>query len=88
MKSLMGMMVGSCEENREQLSAHVEGELTGLHRLRVRFHLAGCSACSAIARSLRQTIERLHELDESFAPVPAPSVAPAVLERIRTLDPE
>jgi anti-sigma factor RsiW len=88
MKSLMDMMVGSCEETRAQLSAHLEGELGGLRRLRVRLHLAGCDACSAIARSLRKTIERLHELDEAFAPPPSPSVAPAVLERIRHLDPE
>lgn len=83
MKSLMDMMVGSCEETREQLSAHLEGELTGLRRIRVRLHLAGCSACSAITRSLRKTIERLRELDETFAPPASPSVAPVVLERIR-----
>jgi anti-sigma factor RsiW len=87
-KSLMDMMVGSCEETREQLSAHVEGELTGRRRLRVRLHLAGCDACSAVAHSLRKTIERLHELEDSFAPGPAPSAASAVLERIRRLDDE
>jgi len=79
----MDIMVGSCAETREQLSAHLEGELTGLRRLRVRLHLAGCSACAAVARSLRKTIERLHELDGTFTPPPSPSVAPAVLERIR-----
>jgi anti-sigma factor RsiW len=87
MKSLMDIMVGSCAETREQLSAHLEGELTGLRGLRVRLHLAGCSACSAVARSLRTTIDRLHELDEQFEPNPTPSVVPAVLERIRKLDP-
>jgi hypothetical protein len=59
-----------------------------VRRLRVRLHLAGCSACSAVARSLRKTIERLHELDETFAPPPSPSIAPAVLERIRNLERE
>jgi anti-sigma factor RsiW len=88
MRSLMDMMVGSCAETREQLSAHVDGELTGMRRLRVRLHLAGCDACSAVARSLRNTVERLHELEDSFAPGPAPSVAPAVLERIQRLDRE
>jgi anti-sigma factor RsiW len=82
MRSLMDMMVGSCEETRELLSAHVEGDLKGLRRLRVRLHLAGCDACSAVVRSLRKTIERLQELDESFAPGPASTVAPDVLERI------
>jgi anti-sigma factor RsiW len=85
---LMDMMVGSCAETREQLSAHVDGELTGMRRLRVRLHLVGCDACSAVARSLRNTVERLHELEDSFVPEPAPSVAPAVLERIQRLDRE
>jgi anti-sigma factor RsiW len=88
MRSLMDMMVGSCEETRELLSAHVDDELRGLRRLRVRLHLAGCDACSAAARSLRKTIERLHELEDAFTPDPAPSVAPAVLERVRRLDRE
>jgi anti-sigma factor RsiW len=79
----MDTLVGSCEETRELLSAHVEGELRGLRRLRVRLHLAGCDLCSAAARSLRNTIERLHELEDTFAPDPAPSAAPSVLERIR-----
>lgn len=88
MRSLMDTMAGSCEETREQLSALVEGELTGLRQLRVRLHMAGCDACSAIARSLRTTIERLHELEGSFVPEPAPSVSPAVLDRIQRLNRE
>jgi anti-sigma factor RsiW len=86
MRSLMDMMAGSCEETRDLLSAHVEDELTGLRRLRVRLHLAGCDACSAVAGSLRRTVEHLHELQDAFAPDPAPSVAPAVLERIQRRD--
>jgi anti-sigma factor RsiW len=88
MRSLMDVMVGSCEETRELLSAHVEGELTGLRRLRVRLHLAGCDGCSAAVRSLRKTIARLHELEDTFRPDPAPTVAPAVLDRIQRLDRE
>jgi anti-sigma factor RsiW len=88
MRSLMDIMVGSCAQTRELLSEHVEGELTGLRRLRVRLHLRGCDACSAVARSLRKTIERLHELEEPLTPGPAPTVAPAVLERIERLDRE
>ena len=82
----MDVMVGSCEETRERLSDHLEGELVGLRRLRVRLHLYGCDGCSAVARSLRRTVERLHELGNPFAPEPAPSVTPAVLERIRRRD--
>ena len=79
----MDTLVGACEETRELLSAHVEGELTGLRRLRVRLHLAGCDLCSAVARSLRNTIERLHELEDAFVPDPAASVAPSAFERIQ-----
>jgi anti-sigma factor RsiW len=79
----MDVMVGSCEQTRELLSAHAEDELRGLRRLRLRLHLAGCDACSAVARSLRETIEHLHELQDTHTPDPAPSVAPAVLERIQ-----
>jgi anti-sigma factor RsiW len=84
----MDTLVGSCEETRELLSAHVEGDLRGLRRLRVRLHLAGCDLCSAVARSLRSTIERLHELEDAFVPNPAPSVAPSVLDRIQRLERE
>jgi predicted anti-sigma-YlaC factor YlaD len=82
----MDTLVGSCEETRELLSAHVEGELRGLRGLRVRLHLAGCDLCSAVARSLHNTIKRLHELEDAFAPDPAPSVAPSVVERIQRLE--
>jgi anti-sigma factor RsiW len=84
----MDMMVGSCAQTRELASAYVDEELHGLPRMRVRLHLAGCDACSAVARSLRKTIDRLHDLEESFAPEPAPSVAPAVLKQIQRLDRE
>lgn len=87
MRLLMNIMVGSCERTRDQLSAYLEGELTGLRRMRVRLHLAGCDACTAVARSLHETIERLQELG-SVGPDPTPSVAPAVLERIRRLGPQ
>jgi anti-sigma factor RsiW len=83
MRSLMDMMVGSCEQTRGLLSAHAEDELRGLRRLRLRLHLVGCDGCSAVARSLRETIEHLRELQDTYKPDPAPSVAPAVLERIQ-----
>ncbi len=84
MKSLMGMMVGSCEKSRALFSAHLEDELKGMRHVRLRFHLTGCSACSAIARSLQATVDRLHELGEdAFAPPQTGSVVPAVVERIR-----
>lgn len=80
----MDIVRGSCDQTRDQLSGYLEGELRGLRRLRVRMHLAGCSACRAALRSLRKTVERLAELGD-MAPA-TPSVAPAVVERIRRLD--
>jgi anti-sigma factor RsiW len=83
-KALVDLLSGSCDQTREQLSAYLEGELTGVRRLRVRMHLAGCSACSAALRSLRKTVERLRELGD--LPDATPSVAPAVVARVRELD--
>lgn len=87
MRPPMNMVVGSCARTRDQLSADLEGELTGLGSLRVRLHLAGCDACTAVARSLPETIERLRELGNTD-PEPVPSVVPAVLERIRRRGPQ
>jgi anti-sigma factor RsiW len=88
MKSLMDTIVGSCAETRELLFAHVDDELRGLLRLRVRPRLAGCDACSAVARSWSQTVEHLHQVQDSFVPDPAFSGAPVVLERIQRREDE
>jgi hypothetical protein len=81
----MGIMVGSCAETREQESAQLESALTRFRGLRVRRRLAGCRG-SGVARPLRGSVERLHELEETFAHERAASFAPAALEHLQRLD--
>jgi Putative zinc-finger len=52
----------------EQLSAYVDGELTGGERDDLEQHLTGCSECSATLRALRATVADVRAL-----PQPAPS---------------
>jgi predicted anti-sigma-YlaC factor YlaD len=73
---------GTCHETGEHLSAHLDGELRGLRRLRIACHLARCELCQAVLRSLLRTLEELRSLGRTeFAP--EPSVVPAVVARIR-----
>ena len=58
----------STHPDPEQLSAYVDGELTGTDRDDLEQHLTGCSQCSATLRSLRATLADMRAL-----PSPAPS---------------
>ena len=52
----------------EQLSAYIDGELTGTGRDDLEQHLTGCSECSATLRGLRATVADMRAL-----PSPVPS---------------
>jgi hypothetical protein len=52
----------------EQLSAYVDGELTGTDRDDLEQHLTGCSECSSTLRALRATLADMRAL-----PQPVPS---------------
>jgi len=52
----------------EQLSAYIDGELTGTDRDDLEQHLTGCSECSATLRGLRATVADMRAL-----PSPVPS---------------
>ncbi|TML77073.1 MAG: hypothetical protein E6G04_09365 [Actinobacteria bacterium] len=58
----------STHPDPEQLSAYVDGELTGADRDDLEQHLTGCSQCSATLRALRATLADMRAL-----PSPAPS---------------
>lgn len=51
-----------CERLAEELSAHVDGELTGQARLRLEAHLAGCVPCDADMWALDRQRARLRAL--------------------------
>jgi predicted anti-sigma-YlaC factor YlaD len=75
------LLSGSCDETRESLSDHLEGELRGLRRRRVLRHLSGCDRCREVLRTLMHTIDQLHSVGRDADP-PA-SVVDAVLARVR-----
>ncbi len=81
---LMRPWVATCDETRERLSAHLEGDLEGREAKRVLRHLVRCPYCREALRSLARTVEGLRSLGRGDALPPAgPSVADAVVDRIR-----
>jgi len=58
----------STHPDPEQLSAYIDGELTGTDRDDLEQHLTGCSECSATLRGLRATVADMRSL-----PAPVPS---------------
>ena len=58
----------STHPDPEQLSAYIDGELSGTDRDDLEQHLTGCSECSATLRGLRATVADMRAL-----PSPVPS---------------
>ena len=58
----------STHPDPEQLSAYIDGELTGTGRDDLEQHLTGCSDCSTTLRALRSTVADMRAL-----PSPVPS---------------
>ena len=82
MTGIERLWTASCEETGERLSEHLEGELRGVRGRRVLRHLARCEHCRAILASLARAVEHLRALGQVYPP-PAPSLADAVVARIR-----
>jgi hypothetical protein len=77
------LRVGSCEQTERLLSDYLDNGLRGLRRGRVRRHLDRCPLCRALLLSLSRTVEQLRSLGR-VGPLPsAPSLADAVIDRIR-----
>jgi anti-sigma factor RsiW len=77
--------IGTCEQTRDRLSAHLEGALRGREARRVLRHLARCPHCREALRSLARTVDGLRSLGRADALISAPpSIADAVVERIRS----
>ena len=84
MEFVMRPWVATCDETRERLSAHLEGELTGREQKRVLRHLVRCKHCRAVLESLAHTLDHLRSLARADIAAPAPgTTASAVIERIR-----
>lgn len=63
----------------DQLSDHLEGDLSLEDFTRVDAHLAECSACAAELRELRDTVALLRDLPD---PMPPARLAAVVMQRI------
>jgi anti-sigma factor RsiW len=83
MELVMRPWVATHEETWERLSAHLEGELEGRDAKRVLRHLARCHHCRELLRSFARAVDSLRALGQSDVPAPRPSVADAVVDRIR-----
>lgn len=83
MELVLRPWVATCAETRERLSAHIDGELKGREGKRVLRHLARCHHCRELLRSLTRAVDSLRTLGQRDIPSPTPSVADAVVDRIR-----
>jgi predicted anti-sigma-YlaC factor YlaD len=83
MELVMRPWVATCDETRERLSAHLEGELNGREAKRVLRHLARCHHCRELLRSLAHAVDRLRSLGQADVPRPGVSMADSVIDRIR-----
>ena len=83
MMKLMRPWIGTCEETTACLSDHLDGELGQREERRVRRHLAWCRRCQVVYDSLARAVEGVRGLGRLELEDPSPSVADAVLERIR-----
>jgi predicted anti-sigma-YlaC factor YlaD len=83
MELVMRPWVATCDETRERLSAHLEGDLKGREAKRVLRHLARCHHCQELLRSLARAVDSLRTLGQTKVPSPAPSIADSVIGRIR-----
>jgi hypothetical protein len=80
---LLRRWIATCDETRESLSAHLEGELEGREAKRVLRHLVRCERCREVLRSLARVMHGLHSLGRANVPAAAPSTADSVVDRIR-----
>lgn len=83
MMTLMRPWIGTCAETEARLSDHLDHELGAREEKRVTRHLAWCRRCRAVAESLSRVVESVRGLGRLELEEPPPSVADAVLERIR-----
>jgi hypothetical protein len=71
-----------CREWREQLGAHVLGQLGEEERVALEAHLEGCAECRAEAASLEQVALMLPHADPALFTEPAPQPPPELGRRI------
>ncbi len=83
MRFAMRPWIGSCSETEARMSDHLEGDLPVRQERRVRRHLMHCHRCRLAYESLLRTIDHLRTFGQSDLAASVPSVADAVVDRIR-----
>ncbi|NIO15571.1 MAG: DUF2275 domain-containing protein [Deltaproteobacteria bacterium] len=70
-----------CEQIRENLSAYVDGEISGEERDRVEGHLVACETCAGALAELNAYLERIGKLEEVDPP---PWLTQKVMARVQS----
>lgn len=83
MRFAMRPWMGSCTETEARLSGHLEEDLPARDERLVRRHLGHCRRCRQVYESLLRVVEQLRSAGRDDLAEPAPSIADAVIERVR-----
>ncbi len=75
--------MGTCAETEARMSEHLEGGLPARQERRFGRHLLHCHRCRAAYTSFREAVGQLRSLGQDELAHPAPSVADAVVDRLR-----
>lgn len=77
------LLTGTHQHTQDNMSAHLDDELGGLHGWRFSRHLAWCSGCRALYASLRSTVAGLRSLRSQDSTVePNLTIVDVVVDRI------
>lgn len=83
MRFAMRPWIGSCAETAARMSGHLDGDLPVREERLVRRHLAHCRRCRQVYESLLRAVEHLRAVGRDDLAAPVPSIADAVIERVR-----
>ena len=85
MNVLRRLLTGTHQHTEDNMSAELDGELGRLRGWRFSRHLAWCSGCEAVYRSLRATVAGLRELRAHDSTVESSAtIADVVVQRIES----
>jgi len=83
MRFAMRPWIGSCAETEARMSDHLERDLPVRQERRVRRHLMHCRRCRLAYESLLGVVDHLRAFGQNDLAASVPSVADAVVERVR-----
>ncbi len=85
MNVIRQLLTGTHQHTEDNMSAHVDGELSGPRGWRFGRHLVWCSGCRAVYESLRATVAGLRALGAQDSMLePQLTIADVVVDRIES----